>query len=128
MIRDEETYLENFYRDCFAELAFPFGDTHMKTNQFIEVLSKENFSFLFDGRKLKDRFMNYASHLSSPHRSPDRTESLNTLNNENRNSHTKVVDSNLASKVNEKRQQIEEGHRTSSLVRNESPGRFSSYL
>ena len=44
----------------------------MPTHKFIEVLSKDNFGFLFDAKKLKDRFMSYASHLSSPHKSPVR--------------------------------------------------------
>jgi len=60
MCEEEESYLNSFYRDCFAELVFPFGHSHMRTEKFIEVLARENFSWVFDPEQLRGRFMNMA--------------------------------------------------------------------
>jgi len=57
MCEEEESYLNSFYRDCFAELVFPFGHSHMRTEKFIEVLSRENFAWVFDPEQLRGRFM-----------------------------------------------------------------------
>jgi len=48
MIDEEESFLNSFYRDCFAELVFPFGHSHMRVEKFVEVLSRDNFSWVFD--------------------------------------------------------------------------------
>jgi hypothetical protein len=48
MIDEGESFLNSFYRDCFAELVFPFGHSHMRIEKFVEVLSRENFSWVFD--------------------------------------------------------------------------------
>jgi hypothetical protein len=48
MQAEEESFLNSFYRDCFAELVFPFGHSHMRVEKFVEVLSRENFSWVFD--------------------------------------------------------------------------------
>jgi hypothetical protein len=48
MIAEEESFLNSFYRDCFAELVFPFGHSHMRIEKFVEVLSRENFAWVFD--------------------------------------------------------------------------------
>ena len=65
MIRDEETYMDFLYRDIFIDQIFPYGKSRMQTTDFIELLKNEQFEFLFDARKLKDKFMNYASNLST---------------------------------------------------------------
>jgi len=57
---EEESFLNSFYRDCFAELVFPFGHSHMRVEKFVEVLSRENFSWVFDPEQLRGRFMNMA--------------------------------------------------------------------
>jgi hypothetical protein len=48
MCEEEESFLNSFYRDLFAELVFPFGHSHMRTEKFVEVLSRETFSWVFD--------------------------------------------------------------------------------
>lgn len=48
MIDEGESFLNSFYRDCFAELVFPFGHSHMRVEKFVEVLSRENFAWVFD--------------------------------------------------------------------------------
>ena len=58
MIDEEESFLNSFYRDCFAELVFPFGHSHMRIEKFVEVMSRENFSWVFDPEQLRGRFMN----------------------------------------------------------------------
>lgn len=60
MIDEGESFLNSFYRDCFAELVFPFGHSHMRIEKFVEVLSRENFSWVFDSEQLRGRFMNMA--------------------------------------------------------------------
>lgn len=60
MCEEEESYLNSFYRDCFAELVFPFGHSHMRTESFVEALSRESFAWVFDAEQLRGRFMNMA--------------------------------------------------------------------
>jgi len=60
MIDEGESFMNSFYRDCFAELVFPFGHSHMRIEKFVEVLSRENFSWVFDSEQLRGRFMNMA--------------------------------------------------------------------
>ena len=67
MCEEEESYLNSFYRDCFAELVFPFGHSHMRAEKFIEVLSREAFSWVFDPEQLRGRFMNMARAPVSTH-------------------------------------------------------------
>ena len=37
----------------------------MKSLDFVEVLSSEEFQYLFDARELKEKFLNYATLMSS---------------------------------------------------------------
>ena len=57
MCDEQDAYLNNFYRECFVEKIFPFGETHIKLDKFTKIISKEDFSWLFNANELKDRFM-----------------------------------------------------------------------
>ena len=63
MIKDEENFLNNFYDDFFAGMIFPQGQKSMKTDKFVEVLSRDQFQYIFDGKRLRDKFINFASLL-----------------------------------------------------------------
>ena len=63
MIKDEENYINNFYSDFFVDMIFPYGKTKMKTDKFVEVLSRDQFQYIFYGKKLRDKFVNFASIL-----------------------------------------------------------------
>ena len=87
MIDEGESFLNSFYRDCFAELVFPFGHSHMRIEKFVEVLSRENFSWVFDPEQLRGRFMNMA-------RAPVVREAVDDLSTQVRNARHVVEQEN----------------------------------
>jgi len=51
----------------------------MKTDKFIEALTGENFAFVFDPKTLKDRFMSYATQMSTSDKPSESKHIPNTM-------------------------------------------------
>jgi hypothetical protein len=66
MIKDEENYLSHFYKDFFVGAIFPHEQNQMKKSTFIDIVTREQFEYIFDAKTLRDRFRNFADILESP--------------------------------------------------------------